>query len=307
MSKNRTELPLIQTPTQNGEPPLFSKIAIIGLGLIGGSIALATKTKWPQALIIGIDDKTVLEQAMLIHAIDVASDDPMLITEAELVVLAAPVKENLSVLTTLEDHVAGEAVVTDVGGTKRDICQASLDSFTRLRFVGGHPLGGAPKGGLANARPDLFEQRPWLFTPTDSTCDDSLSKLQTFVKGFGAVPHLMKPDEHDRILAFLSHLPQLVASTLMHGVGEAVGSNGLALTGRGLSDTTRLASSPADIWKDICSTNSDNVAEALNVFIGTLETIRDDLTNGTEMERVFTSARTWRRTLLNEREKARKQ
>ena len=106
MTKTRTELPIIQKPTQNGEPSAFSKIAVVGLGLIGGSIALAIKNKWPQALVIGIDDKTVLEKAMLIHAIDVASDDPMLMTEADLVILAAPVRENCHVLANLEDHVA---------------------------------------------------------------------------------------------------------------------------------------------------------------------------------------------------------
>ena len=307
MANTRTELPIIQTPTQNGEPSPFSKVAVIGLGLIGGSIALATKKQWPQALVIGIDDKTVLEKAMLMHAIDVASDDPMLMTEADLVILAAPIKENHNVLASLEDHVGGEAVVTDVGSTKREICESSVKSLKRLRFVGGHPLGGAPKGGIENARPDLFSERPWLFTPTESTCDESLTKLRTFVTGFGAVPHVMKPDEHDRILASLSHLPQLVASALMHSVGSEVGTSGLALTGRGLSDTTRLASSPADIWKDIFSTNSDNVGAALNDFIETLEALREDLSRGVEIERVFASAGTWRNALLDERDKSRKQ
>ena len=306
MTKTRTELPIIQKPTQNGEPSAFSKIAVVGLGLIGGSIALAIKNKWPQALVIGIDDKTVLEKAMLIYAIDVASDDPMLMTEADLVILAAPVRENCRVLANLEDHVVGEAVVTDVGSTKRDICEASEQLLKRLRFVGGHPLGGAPKGGIENARSDLFSQRPWLFTPTESTCDKSLAKLQTFVAGFGALPHVMTPAEHDRMLASLSHLPQLVASTLMHAVGSKVGTHGLGLTGRGLSDTTRLASSPADIWKDIYASNSDNVGAALNEFIETLETLRDDLNRGVEIERVFASARTWRNALLNEKEKSQK-
>ena len=284
MTKTRTELPIIQKPPQHGEPSAFSKIAVVGLGLIGGSLALAIKNKWPQALVIGIDDKTVLEKAMLIHAIDVASDDPMLMTEADLVILAAPVRENCHVLANLEDHVVGEAVVTDVGSTKRDICEASEQLLKRLRFVGGHPLGGAPKGGIENARSDLFRQRPWLFTPTESTCDKSLAKLQTFVAGFGA----------------------LVASTLMHSVGSNVGTHGLVLTGRGLSDTTRLASSPADIWKDIYASNSDNVGAALNEFIETLETLRDDLNRGVEIERVFASAGTWRNALLNEREKSQK-
>src|SRR5262249_28960798 len=136
----------------------------------------------------------------------------------------------------------------------------------RLTFVGGHPLAGAARGGLEHARPDLFVGRPWLLTPTGQrqTIPD---QLLAFVRALGGVPQVLDVDSHDRILAFLSHLPQLTVSALMKVIGEAVGPDGLALAGRGLGDTTRLASSPADIWKDIVATNADHVGRALDALI----------------------------------------
>ena len=125
-------------------------------------------------------------------------------------------------------------------------------------------------------------------------------KLQEFAVGLGAVPHVMPPDEHDRVLAFLSHLPQIAASALMHVVGSSIGSEGLRLTGRGLSDTTRLASSPADIWRDICATNADDVRIALDTLIGELQAMRANLEAGDDIGRVFESASQWREVLLAE-------
>jgi len=110
----------------------------------------------------------------------------------------------------------------------------------------------------------------------------------------------MPPDEHDRVLAFLSHLPQVTASALMHVVGSAIGAEGLRLTGRGLADTTRLASSPSDIWRDICVTNSDDVAIALDALIAELLAMRNDLDKGEAITRVFESASQWRDVLVAE-------
>src|SRR5713101_3546953 len=166
------ELPVIQ-PGQRpaGQPPIFDKIGIVGLGLIGGSIALKARELWPGALVIGVDNKDVLETAMRMHAIDVAADDLIVIAEADLVVLAAPVKQNIALLAELEDHVRQPAVVTDTGSTKRDIIAAAALLPPRFTFIGGHPLAGAAHGGLEHARPDLFAGRPWLLTPRSAPND----------------------------------------------------------------------------------------------------------------------------------------
>src|SRR5215468_7418937 len=115
------ELPVIQPGRREAEPPIFEKIGIVGLGLIGGSIALASRELWPSSLVIAVDNKDVLETAMRLHAIDVAADDLIVLAEADLVVLAAPVKQNELLLAELEEHVRVPAVVTDTGSTKRDV------------------------------------------------------------------------------------------------------------------------------------------------------------------------------------------
>src|SRR2546421_5602269 len=161
-----TDLPVIQPGrARQGAPPVFSKVGIVGLGLIGGSIALAARQIWPASLVIGVDNKDVLETAMRLHAIDIAADDPYVLAEADLVILAAPVKQNIELLAALDDNVTQPAVVTDVGSTKRAIVDAARSLPPKFTFVGGHPLGGAAKGGLENARPDLFAGRPGLLAP----------------------------------------------------------------------------------------------------------------------------------------------
>jgi prephenate dehydrogenase len=293
-------LPMVQ-PRDLGAPPIFEKIAILGLGLIGGSIALAARQAWPKALVIAVDRKDVLEQAMVRHAIDVAADEPYVISEADLVILAAPVKQNLELLGQLEDYIDGHALVTDVGSTKRAIVDAARSLPSRLTFIGGHPLGGAARGGFEYARPDLFTGRPWIFTPHTDAAGDSIEKLFAFVTALGAMPRTMGPAEHDRLLAFLSHLPQMTVSALMDVVGSAAGQ-GLALSGRGLIDTTRLASSPAAMWQDIAATNGDHIRPALDALIARLVELRDGLDDPEVIERVFGEARRWRERLMEGRD-----
>jgi prephenate dehydrogenase len=298
------ELPVIQPGELNRRPaqtPIFQKVGIVGLGLIGGSIALAARQIWPAALVIGVDNKDVLETAMRLHAIDVAADDAYVLAEVDLVILAAPVKQNIELLAALDENVTQPAIVTDVGSTKRAIMDAARGLPPKFTFVGGHPLGGAAKGGLENARPDLFVGRPWLLTPSgrsDAKADaEALEKLSAFVTALGAVPRVVDVAAHDRLLAFLSHLPQLTASALMLVVGNAVGAQGLGLSGKGLADTTRLASSPPEIWRDIAATNADEIGPALDALIALLQDLRRDLPSGDRLSDVFTDAANWRRTL----------
>jgi prephenate dehydrogenase len=293
-----------------GAPPIFDKIGIVGLGLIGGSIALASRQLWPKALVIGVDNKDVLETAMRLHAIDVAADDLIVLAEADVVILAAPVRTNVALLEELDENVRQPAVVTDTGSTKREIVEGAGSLPARFTFIGGHPLAGAAHGGLEHARPDLFVGRPWLLTPAARGSSDSgrkvqpsdaggdaLARVTEFVVALGAVPRITGVEEHDRLLAFLSHLPQLTASALMQVVGDAVGLEGLALAGRGLADTTRLASSPADIWRDIAATNADEIGAALDALIARLQDLRRDLREGDTLADVFTDAARWRATI----------
>jgi prephenate dehydrogenase len=289
------ELPVIQPGRRReGQPPVFAKVGIVGLGLIGGSIALAAREIWPSSLVIGVDDKDVLETAMRLHAIDVAADDLIVLAEADVVILAAPVRQNLALLEQLDEYIGQPAVVTDTSSTKRAIVDAARLLPPRFTFVGGHPLGGAARSGLQHARPDLFAGRPWLLTPTGDRDGEAVEKLSAFVRALRAEPRIVSVAAHDRLLAYLSHLPQLTASALMQVIGDAVGEDGLALAGRGLLDTTRLASSPAGIWKDIAATNADELRAALDALIVVLQDLRSDLDDGDRLAEVFESANRWR-------------
>ena len=288
------EFPVIQPRRADVRPPVFPTIGIVGLGLIGGSIALAARERWPSTLVIGVDRADVLETAMRMHAIDVGASDLNVLSGADVVILAAPVKQNVALLAQLADYLERPAVVTDTGSTKREMLAAAAALPARLTFVGGHPLGGAAVGGLEHARPDLFRKRPWILTPEPGTSATAVDALSSFVAALGSTPRVMPADEHDRVLAFLSHLPQLTASALMGVVGKAVGAAGLALAGRGLSDTTRLASSPSGIWRDITASNADQIGPALDALIAVLQSLRDDLPAAGRLEEVFADAAAWR-------------
>ena len=294
---DRKPLPVISAGAI-GAAPVFEKIGIVGLGLIGGSIAMASRAAWPNALIIGVDTGELLE-AMVLHAVDVGADDVVVLSEADLVILAAPVRQNLEMLDEVAAHVGGEAVVTDVGSTKRAIVEAARGLPPRLRFVGGHPLAGAPRQGIRHARADLFTGRPWLLTPDGDAHGEALLRLRAFIEAVGAVPRTMDAREHDRVLASLGHLPQLAATALMHILGTRLGRDGLSLAGRGVVDTTRLASSDAAAWRDVCATNADEIRPALDALIEALETLRDDLGTGSRLDELFESANDWRETLTS--------
>ena len=299
-----TMLPMARGEGGDAAAAPFERIAIVGFGLIGASIALAARRRWPSALLIAVDRKDVIETAMRMHTADVGGDDLVLTAEADLIILAAPVRANIHILSELHAHVPGEAVVTDVGSTKQQIAAAAGALPARLAFIGGHPLAGAAIGGLDAARADLFTGRPWILTPP---ADHSIAaeKLSSFIDGLGARVHLMTPAAHDSVVAYLSHLPQLTASALMHLVGERAGLEGLSLAGRGLSDTTRLASSPVDIWRDITATNQDNIARAIDELVDILLQLKAGARGGTDpLGTTFDSAAHWKRVLEAGREKS---
>ena len=295
-------LPIAGRQNPSDDPPLFPRIGIVGCGLIGGSLALAARQRWPGSLVIAVDRKDVLETAIRLHAVDVGGDDLVMVAEADLIVLAAPVRQNILILERLAEYVPGSALVTDVGSTKATTAEAARALPARLRFIGGHPLAGAATGGIDEARADLFAGRPWFLAAEASRVDDDIRRLEAFVTGIGAIPRRATPDTHDLLLAYLSHLPQLTASALMHVVGEHAGAEGLALSGRGLRDTTRLAASPSDIWRDVAATNREHVGAALDDLIAVLQAMRQDLEEGATIDTVFESAASWKRALEADRQ-----
>lgn len=272
----------------------FRRIGIVGVGLIGGSLAFAIRRAFPDATVIGVDRDDVTLVARQLGAIQQGSAELAALADADLIVLAAPVRQNLAALAQLGGIVRGPALITDVGSTKRATIDAARALPASLTFIGGHPLAGAARGGLEASRADLFERRPWLLTPEPTTPPDAQARLVSFVRALGAAEVVVDPVTHDRVLAYTSHLPQLAASALMHVVGESVGDAGLRLSGAGLADTTRVAASPAAIWSDICATNADELAPALDRLIETLQSLRSQLQNDSSIAPLFASAQRWR-------------
>jgi len=275
--------------------PGFGRVAIVGVGLIGASIALAVRRTRPHTIVIGVDCQPgVVAEALASRVIHAGSTDLAAVAGADLVVLAAPVRANVAVLPAVARHAPGRVVVTDVGSTKRVVVDSARTCTPRPAFVGGHPLAGAASGGLAGARADLFAGRKWVFTPDEDACGEVLERLFAFVAGLGAIPCTMTAAEHDRLLAVVSHLPQIVSSALMHVVGELGGDEGLAVAGTGLADMTRLASSPVEIWRDIFLTNADNVRPTLARLAGVLADLADPVDGTGKLDDIFRSARAWR-------------
>jgi prephenate dehydrogenase len=273
------------------------RLAIVGVGLIGGSLALAAQRAWPSVRIVGIDRGAALDEARLLPAFEHVTGDLAAANGSDLVVLAAPVRQNSVLLEQLGALLDRPTLVTDVGSTKRETMARSSCLPAHVSFVGGHPLAGAARGGLSLARADLFVGRPWLVTPGPATRSGAdLRRVEQFAAALGAEPRTIAADEHDRLLALLSHLPQLTASALMRTIGTGAGDH-LSLAGPGLFDTTRLASSPVDIWQDICLTNADDIRPAIDALVHALSELRDGLDDPTVLARTFASAREWRERL----------
>jgi prephenate dehydrogenase len=274
--------------------PAFSSVAIVGVGLMGGSLALALRRAWPGVAVFGVDRQAVVERAQEQGAIHYGAEDLWLVAGADLIVLAAPAATNIELLSALLPHAAPDAVITDVGSVKRRIMAAAEQ--LPVNFVGGHPVCGGTSSGLSAANPDMFAGRQWLLTAGSRTHRDALERVLAMARAVGARPRVVDASEHDRLMAYVSHLPQLVSSMLMRAAGEAVGDHGLSLAGAGLLDTTRLAASTASIWEDICRENGDEIAPALDRMIGLLVELRTSVGTRAPLG-LFDEASRWRRRL----------
>ncbi len=243
----------------------FRRIGIVGTGLIGGSIALAARRVWPAVHVTGTASrKGPLPEGLL----DVTVEDvEAMATVCDLIVLAVPVSAMPRAMATLA-RLGSTAVVTDVGSTKRSVMAAAASA--RLpSFVGGHPMAGAERPGAGEARADLFAAKPWLLVHGAAAPADA-ARFEMFVRALGAVPRWMDAEAHDRAVAFVSHLPQVLATALMNAAESGVPADGPGAAGNAFAEMTRLASSPADLWQGICAENADFVAEALRTFVALL-------------------------------------
>ena len=245
--------------------PPFERIGIVGTGLIGGSIALAARRVWPSIHVTGTPSRGGALPEGLVDTVE--ADVAELAAGSDLVVLAVPVTVMPNAMAAIV-RCGAAPVVTDVGSTKRSVVQAARAAGLKT-FVGGHPMAGGERPGAAEARADLFVGRPWLFVEATAPAAAN-RKVEAFAKALGAVTHWMPADVHDRTVAYVSHLPQVVAAALMNAADAVVADGGPDVAGNAFAEMTRLASSPAAMWQGICADNADYVTEALHRFLAQL-------------------------------------
>jgi len=240
---------------------LFNKVAIIGVGLIGGSLALAIKRKRLANTLIGISrQRKTLILARKLRAVDVASQDLNIIKDADLIILATPVHTILKIAKNISRLVKPGAIVSDVGSTKQEIVRHLSKLFPN--YVGSHPLTGSEKRGVINADARMFNGSLCILTPTVSTDKQSVIKISRLWNLLGARVVHLKPSLHDSVLSFVSHMPHLVAFSLVGSVPKKY----LRFATSGFKDTTRIASSDAALWKDIFISNRKSLLKALGTF-----------------------------------------
>jgi prephenate dehydrogenase len=262
-------------------------LGVIGLGLVGTSVALAARRRWPGVQVVGIDRSSVLLQPKVTGVLDVASTTLDALIDADIVVLAIPVDAICSTLPHLAGTIPAARLVIDTGSSKRRIMTAARDAGLRS-FVGGHPMAGAATAGAELARPDLFDGQTWFVV--ESLDAALVPAAQAFVEALGARPQAVDADTHDLVMGAVSHLPQVVASVLMTVVAEAAGADGLAWSGAGLRDTTRLASSAPEMWTSLLASNADRVGPLLTEVAARLQALATRLKDAKEVERVFREA-----------------
>lgn len=253
--------------------PPESRIAVVGVGLIGGSIALAARQR-AAATVTGYDAReqalsAALERGALDRAVGSLS---AAVDGATAIFVAVPVGSLPDVIREVLRQAPQDCVVSDVGSTKRSIVTAADDP----RFVGGHPLAGAETAGIEHARADLFEDATWYLTPGAATSGILYERLHRLLRALGARPAAIEAEVHDAILANVSHLPHVLANVLVQQVGEVLAEGGerLPATGPSFRDATRVAGSSSAIWTDIYLSNSDALAAALARTIAALQEVQ---------------------------------
>ena len=252
--------------------PLVGTVVLAGVGLLGGSIGLGLHQRFLARRVIGLDpDPVALEAARGLGVIDSARLEPgPWLAEADLVVLATPVRSLERLARELAPHLREDAIVTDVGSVKAPLVRALTD----LRFVGGHPMAGSERDGVLNADAALLENAVWVLTPDHSTDAAALATVSELVRGLGARPIEVAPELHDQLVATVSHLPYLAAVALTKAVGEADERDLLALLAAGgFRDLTRVASGSPRMSRDMVVANGAAVRDALRDFSRQLEAV----------------------------------
>ena len=281
---------------------LFGKVVVFGVGLIGGSFALALKAAGQVGEVVGFG-RTLgsLTQALELGIVDRAGFNVgQEVSNADLVLIATPVGTTPEVMARIAPCLGPQTVVSDAGSTKEDVVRAARAHFgEQLRqFVPAHPIAGAENSGALAARPDLYQEKRVVLTPLPESSEASVARVRLAWEACGGVITELLPAEHDRVFAAVSHLPHLLSFALVHDLARRDNRELLfAYAASGFRDFTRIAASHPEMWRDICLANRTALLEELDRYRAQLDELRDALQrgDGASLEATFDVARTTRR------------
>lgn len=278
----------------------FEKIGFIGLGLIGGSIAKKIIKNHPECNIIA----TAHRAATITEAYEMGliTNRTMLsvssFSDCDVIFLCAPVEKNIEYLSLLKDVIKKDCIITDVGSTKTQIHKEVIALDLEKNFIGGHPMTGSEKTGISNANDALLENAYYIITPTAKASTQQIDEFYQFVKELGSIPMVLDYEKHDYATASISHLPHMIAYTLVNLIKDIDDDEETMKTiaAGGFKDITRIASSSPIMWENICSTNQEQLLKLMDMYITSLKELREDIssTNSPALLDKFQSAKDYR-------------
>lgn len=297
---------------------MFKKIVIFGVGLIGGSFALAQKKAAAATQIVGVGRTAApLERAIALGIIDSASsaDSDALATclrDADLILIATPVAQTEAILRVIAPHLQAGTIVTDAGSTKTDVVAAARRALgvKVAQFVPGHPIAGREKNGPEAALADLYLGKKVVLTPLAENAPDDVARVAAAWQQCGAIIHQLTPEQHDRVFASVSHLPHLLAYALVDDIARKPHADLLfQYAASGFRDFTRIAGSSPEMWRDIALANQTALLGELDAYLAQLTQLRSALANGdgSAMEAIFANAQQARQRWAASIETAEKQ
>lgn len=285
----------------------LNKLVIIGVGLIGGSFALALRNAGLVKHIVGVGrSRQNLQCAVERGVIDeMATDMASALHNADLVFLAMPVGQTAHTMAQIAPHLQANTIITDAGSTKQDVIAAArhhLPLQNRHPFVPGHPIAGTEQSGAQAAQADLYVNKHVILTPLPETSTDAVEQVSQLWQACGAQVSIMAADEHDQVLAATSHLPHILAFTMMNHLNHSTNhpENMLRFAGSGLRDFTRIAGSSPEMWRDICLSNREALLKQIDGYQNELKALEEMLRNndGDALEQIFSQARDVRENWL---------
>ncbi len=278
----------------------LKQVTVIGLGLLGGSIASGVLRCFSSVKVVGYTHRpaTRAKAKQLAVANEVVDSLKQSVTKADIVILATPISTFENIFNEISDALPSGCIVTDVGSTKvLPHRWAAKKLPDRVHFVGSHPIVGSEQRGVDFARDDLCDQAVCILTTTQNTNQQAVQKLERFWSKLGCLVRFMKPAEHDRIFANVSHVPHITAAALTN----ATGSKELKFAGKGFMDTSRIASGPANIWADVLLTNINNTSKGIDKVITELLKLKRAINskNREQIEKLLETARKKRAALID--------